>query len=193
MLRKCTAHWNYLFKLRTKEQSSVQLSQKQKHIDEVCVFSCALEYLLPLLYILGGEVGFGFCLLFHNLFPPLVQLMSPLLIVAYIKMQKTLENMAAAEEQMRARFVRAFCYELLKSLQSCWMTLAYSHRNDQAHLQARLQQLEQENNDLKNELSAFDPEFFEEIETLKYEYQRAKEDIIKLRAQLAAVKNNLSK
>ncbi|GBG27827.1 Centrosomal protein of 290 kDa [Hondaea fermentalgiana] len=47
-----------------------------------------------------------------------------------------------------------------------------------------LEDLRAENQRLKNELNAFDMDFFEEIEDLKYRYQQATEDNARLRARL---------
>jgi hypothetical protein len=54
---------------------------------------------------------------------------------------------------------------------------------DTAGLHARLQQMTDENAKLKRELSAFDLDFFEEIENLKYAHAEA---VRKLRVHEAA-------
>ncbi len=43
-------------------------------------------------------------------------------------------------------------------------------RSDLAALRSRLSEVEAENGDLKAELNAFDPRFFDEIEDLKHEH-----------------------
>jgi len=50
------------------------------------------------------------------------------------------------------------------------MTASSSGSAEVANLQRKLEELEAENEDLKSELNAFDPAFFEEIEDLKHEH-----------------------
>ncbi|EGD76309.1 hypothetical protein PTSG_11671 [Salpingoeca rosetta] len=77
------------------------------------------------------------------------------------KLQASLERMAANEERLQSRAALP------------------------AQAETRLEELEEENRELRAELSAFDPEFFEEIETLKYEHQQAKQEVARLRALLS--------
>eukprot|EP00055_Hartaetosiga_balthica_P017185 m.113381 g.113381 ORF g.113381 m.113381 type:complete len:2269 (-) comp9264_c0_seq3:798-7604(-) len=56
-------------------------------------------------------------------------------------------------------------------------------RNEE-HLSSRVTELVSDNEALTSELEAFDPEFFEEIESLKYEHAQAVEEVRTLKAKL---------
>lgn len=68
---------------------------------------------------------------------------------------------------MATETVNTLCYHILQL--SC-LSGGLAGDEDMDALRDRLAELEAENRDLKNELNAFDPGFFEEIEDLKHEH-----------------------
>ena len=65
-----------------------------------------------------------------------------------------------------------------------------SSRTSDARLAEDNEQLREENRKLKDELSAFDMEFFEEIEDLKYNYQQVTAENERLRERLRRLRGS---
>ena len=86
---------------------------------------------------------------------------------------------------MQPAVLALFCFVAVVQLVACWGLTQHVHVL--VHCRARLAALEAENEEMRAELSALDPAFFEELEDLKHDHHMLQQRCAHLEGFLAGM------